>query len=251
MTCEHPTVPGAAGLAPELPVAGPGSRSYAFVIDWHIRLLLALAWLLIGMLAVNGGLYLSPTGVRPTALFDLLVALPSLAIYLLYHPVVELWMRGRTPGKRLAAVRIVDARGGIPSAGAILIRNALRLIDALPAFYCVGLTSTFLTARRVRIGDLAAGTFLMVDEPVPSRSRARDADRAQSGAPDLAAIDVARQLLKRWPELDPGRRSSLARSLLKSLAPAEAAAVDALADQDLEARLAQAAAGADGSGADG
>jgi len=30
-----------------LPVAGIGSRSYAFLIDWHIRFLLALAWLLL------------------------------------------------------------------------------------------------------------------------------------------------------------------------------------------------------------
>src|SRR5579871_2632596 len=27
-----------------LPIAGPGTRAYAFVIDWHIRLLIALAW---------------------------------------------------------------------------------------------------------------------------------------------------------------------------------------------------------------
>ena len=41
----------------ELPVAGIGSRSYAFLIDWHIRFLLALAWLV--LIAVMLGL-LSP-----------------------------------------------------------------------------------------------------------------------------------------------------------------------------------------------
>ena len=25
-------------------IVGPGGRAYAFVIDWHIRLILALAW---------------------------------------------------------------------------------------------------------------------------------------------------------------------------------------------------------------
>ena len=32
------------------------------------------------------------------------VALPALAIYFLYHPVVEVALRGSTPGKRLAGV---------------------------------------------------------------------------------------------------------------------------------------------------
>jgi len=48
------------GLAPELnvrsvtgidvalPVAGPGARSFAFIIDWHIRLILALTWYVVG-----------------------------------------------------------------------------------------------------------------------------------------------------------------------------------------------------------
>lgn len=36
-----------------LPIAGTGSRSYAFLIDWHIRVLLALAWL-IGTIALFG-----------------------------------------------------------------------------------------------------------------------------------------------------------------------------------------------------
>ena len=32
------------GVDVELAIAGPGSRAYAFLIDWHIRILLALTW---------------------------------------------------------------------------------------------------------------------------------------------------------------------------------------------------------------
>jgi uncharacterized RDD family membrane protein YckC len=238
---EHHTVSGAAGADLDLPLAGPGSRSYAFVIDWHIRLLLALAWLVIGMLALNGGLRLSDPGSKPTALFGFIVALPAAIIYFLYHPIVELWMRGRTPGKRMAGVRIVNAQGGIPSAGAIVIRNVFRLIDSLPAFYCVGLITTFFTARRVRIGDMAAGTFLMVDEPLSSAAFAPYGDAAGSVQRDLAGIELARQILDRWTELEPGRRRGLVRSLLKRIDGGEAEAVDAMSDQELKGKLARAA----------
>ena len=62
----------------------------------------------------------------------MLIFLPTSLIYLLYHPLVELAMRGRTPGKRMAGVRIVNRQGGTPSSLAILIRNGFRLIDCLP-----------------------------------------------------------------------------------------------------------------------
>ena len=44
----------ATGVDLHLNIAGPGARSYAFVIDWHIRLLLALAWLALVALLLFG-----------------------------------------------------------------------------------------------------------------------------------------------------------------------------------------------------
>ena len=241
MDGEHYTVPGAAGVDLDLPLAGPGSRSYAFIIDWHIRILLALAWLLIGSLAVNGGLHWGEQGSRPAAVFGFLVVLPAAILYFLYHPIVELSMRGRTPGKRMAGVRIVNAQGGIPSAGAIVIRNVFRLIDSLPACYCLGLITTFLSAQRVRIGDMAAGTLLIVDEPIASGAFTPYGDSAKSSERDLAGIELARQMLERWPELEPTKRRSLARTLLKRIDAAGGEGVDALSEQELKDRLTQAA----------
>ena len=36
MDNEQYTIPGMTGVDVSLPIAGPGSRSYAFIIDWHI-----------------------------------------------------------------------------------------------------------------------------------------------------------------------------------------------------------------------
>src|SRR5690606_18924459 len=96
--------------------------------------------------------------------FFVVVALPATAIYLLYHPVLEVAMRGRTPGKRIAGVRVVRRDGGVPGVGALLVRNVFRLVDSLPFLYCVGLTAAVLTEHSVRIGDMAAGTLLVYDD---------------------------------------------------------------------------------------
>ena len=72
-------------------------------------------------------------------------------------------MRGRTPGKRIAGVRLVTREGDIPGAGALLLRNIFRLLDSLPVCYLVGLATVVFTEHHVRVGDLAAGTLLVMD----------------------------------------------------------------------------------------
>jgi uncharacterized RDD family membrane protein YckC len=173
---ERLIVPSSTGVDVALPLAGPGSRSYAFVVDWHIRLLLAIAWYVCGALLAIGTLAPAARSKLP-AVFSLGVVLPAIAIYLLYHPVLEVAMRGRTPGKRIAGVKLVTRSGGTPSTGALLIRNVFRLIDSMPAFYVVGLVTCFVTADRVRIGDLAAGTVLVNDQQEAADALDRSEER--------------------------------------------------------------------------
>jgi len=217
-----------------LPLAGPGTRSYAFIIDWHIRLLLALAWVLVGLL-----IRLFAPGGRDTALSAGLIVLavyvPAAAIYFLYHPVLEVAMRGRTPGKRMAGARIVTREGATPGVGALLIRNLFRIIDSLPTLYVVGLVCCLLTEQRVRIGDLAAGTVLILDEGRAGKSLGHlGALLARSGL-NPEAIALVQDLLDRWRDLEPERRVSLARTVLARLEPGyDPAALD---ERDLHARL--------------
>src|ERR1700731_2811457 len=150
------------GIDVSLPVAGPGARAYAFLLDWHIRLILALGWFVLGALLYNGRFSLSPPLSNDARWFGAVVA-PALAIYFLYHHAVELALRGSTPGKRMAGVRIVARDGGAPSAGALLTRNVFRLVDSLPLFYGVGLITVVLTRDHLRIGDMAAGTLLVFE----------------------------------------------------------------------------------------
>ena len=145
-------------------------------------------------------------------------------------------MQGRTPGKRIAGVRIVTRLGGTPALGALLIRNVFRLIDSMPAMYVVGLLCTLLTAQRVRIGDLAAGTILVFDSGDAARQLAKAGEFAQQSSMDPLLLDIALDLLGRWNELDAERRATLARNLLVR-AGADAQSLQALGDAALRARL--------------
>ena len=148
----------ATGTVPELRIAGLGGRSYAFLVDWHIRVLAGLAW----YAASAWTLYEDFTVSEPDSTFWLVVAAPAAAVYLLYHPVLEIvW--GGTPGKRIAGVRIVALDGQRPSVAALAIRNALRPIDSL-VLYAVGATCVLISRQAVRLGDIAAGTVLIYVE---------------------------------------------------------------------------------------
>lgn len=231
MTDERVSVQSATGVDLTLAIAGPGSRTYAFVIDWHIRLLLGGAWLLLAGFALN--LNLNPRS--PDALLSLL---PAAVIYFLYHPIVEVALRGRTPGKRMAGVTLVNRNGGTPSTSALLIRNVFRLIDCLPAFYVVGLVCCFVTSNRVRIGDMAAGTLLVLDDSAASKSLARLETLAAASRLPLDALELVDQVLERWPHLEIGKRRQIACQLLARLEPGrDVAQLSSLPDEVLHARL--------------
>ena len=201
-----------------LPIAGTGSRSYAFLIDWHIRLILALAWFfgvgyLMGLAGSQGLMDEIFEHVGTTVFY--IILLPAFAIYGLYHPVLEIAMKGRTPGKRAAGIRVVTTNGEVPDVGALLIRNIFRLIDSLPMFYVLGLSVAMLSARQVRIGDMAAGTLLVYEKKL-----ARDAFSTLSNNEaitlDFATREVAEDLLKRWKMLESDVRVRIATKLLEN-----------------------------------
>jgi uncharacterized RDD family membrane protein YckC len=244
MTADTLVVTSPTGVDVELAIAGPGSRAYAFLIDWHIRLLVAIAWF---AAAIIGTREIHMAG-KSGASFAALVALPALLIYFLYHPVLELVMRGRTPGKRMAGVRIVDRQGGTPSSLALLIRNAFRLIDCLPVFYGVGLSITIFSAQRVRLGDMAAGTLLVHDGDQESKALSQLGALALNPALDAATLALGNDLLLRWQELESVTRRHLARELLTRIATAGVATplttqVDTLDDAKLRQQVRDALSG--------
>ena len=220
------------GIDVDFKVAGPGGRSYAFIVDWHIRFLLAAAWLLFSNLIAK---VLSEDEVAVTSF---VIMAPTLVIYFLYHPILEVAMAGRTPGKRIAGIRIVTADGQVPGYGALLIRNILRLVDCLPFAYALGLTVTLFTRDSVRVGDLAAGTLLVYVETDHGDALAN----LPSGVIDRLGFEQAeliQDLVERWPTLQQEVRRKLAIRLLNALgAPPHPEEPDAQLLHELRRQLA-------------
>lgn len=208
------------GIDVSLAVAGAGARSFAFIIDWFVRLVLALAWYALGAFVYNRGLSIAAPLTNDATWFGAVVT-PALAIYFLYHYAVELAMRGRTPGKRTAGIRIVARDGSAPGAGALLVRNVFRLIDTLPVLYCLGLVAVIATREHLRVGDMAAGTLLVYERDAAHLPPAAEAPRLDARASELVA-----ELLERWPTLAPDARLQLGQQLLARYGGGAAAAAD-------------------------
>ena len=200
------------GVDVALPVAGPGARSFAFLIDWLIRAILSIAWYVIAAMQHNHGWNIAAPLTPDSAWFVYVVAPPA-AIYFLYHPVWEVVTRGRTPGKRMAGVQIVSRDGGAPGVGALLARNVFRLIDSFPVAYAVGLVTAMVTRNHVRIGDLAAGTLLIYVHQDTELVR-YPGIQPDGNKLDATTVEVVNDLLHRWDTLDRDARDRIARTIL-------------------------------------
>jgi uncharacterized RDD family membrane protein YckC len=82
-----------------------------------------------------------------------------LALALGYYVLSEA-LTGKTLGKRLVGIRVVDEEGDAPDLAAAMIRNVLRLIDGL-FFYLVGALFALKSDRGQRLGDRAAHTVVV------------------------------------------------------------------------------------------
>jgi uncharacterized RDD family membrane protein YckC len=218
------------GVDVALPVAGPGARSFAFVIDWHIRSILTIAWYVVAALLHNGAWRLAAP-LSPGGAWFVYVVAPAASIYFLYHPVWEVATRGSTPGKRMAGIQVVGRDGSAPSVGSLLTRNVFRLIDSFPLAYAVGLVTTMLTRNHVRIGDVAAGTLLVYFHEHAAPARYTGERAAGSHFLDAAKSEVLNELLQRWPSLDPAARHRIAQQLLTDTAADDEAALRARLEQ--------------------
>jgi uncharacterized RDD family membrane protein YckC len=94
------------------------------------------------------------TGMPALILIGVLVS-----VMLIYFILLE-GLFGATLGKMVAEIKVTTRDGGRISMRASIIRNLLRFIDGI-GLYLVAAFSVILTSRRVRLGDLAAGTVVL------------------------------------------------------------------------------------------
>lgn len=109
-----------------------------------------------GMVAMGG-----PLGGYGGALLALQFGAP---VGLLVYQTAFEGYYGQTIGKRLRGIVVVRTDGDRCTWTAAAIRNLLRVVDVLPAFYLVGIVTAYLSSSQNRIGDLAADTIVVSAE---------------------------------------------------------------------------------------
>jgi uncharacterized RDD family membrane protein YckC len=135
-------------------LAGAGNRGFAAVVDF----------LLASVIAFTANVILSWIGVFNEATFFLvggLALIVTLVLIWAYFILLEWLWNGQTIGKRAYRLRVINEDGSPAQFTAVLIRNLLRLVDFLPAFYGVGVLVIVLSPKSQRLGDLAAGTYVV------------------------------------------------------------------------------------------
>jgi uncharacterized RDD family membrane protein YckC len=149
-------------VAIRMPIAGIGSRFIALLVDY---LIWVPAILIVGKIFA----YFKPS----LGAFNKLSEQWAAAIYLFliflfnwgYFTLFEAFWNGRTPGKRVARIRVIQRSGRAIGLFESMARNFIRYIDMFPWLvpYAVGVVAIFATRDHQRLGDLAAGTLVVRD----------------------------------------------------------------------------------------
>ena len=137
--------------------AGLGYRFTALLIDTIIQSI--ILFLLIASMETSFLLFGGSSSDLSIALFIVIFAV----VYHGYFFIFELLLKGKTPGKALMKIQVVRIDGRAADVSGIILRNIVRLVDFLPAFYAIGVISMFVNKDSRRLGDLVAGTIVIVE----------------------------------------------------------------------------------------
>ncbi|MBD8878929.1 RDD family protein [Rhodanobacter sp. 7MK24] len=188
------------GISLRLRAVGPLPRAQAWMIDTVIRLVL----LMLGMAPLS----LLGTGGRGVAM------LLMFALLWAYWVICELWLDGQSLGKRALGLRVVNLDGTPVTWLPSVTRNLLRVVDALPGVYGVGLASTLVDPCARRLGDIVAGTMVVYAKELPIGHQVPAAPAQPLPVPlapeeQAALVDFA----ERADRLTPQRQEELANLL--------------------------------------
>ena len=203
------------GVELRLRLAGVGSRFSAGLVDFAIK------GALVSAVAVAAGLI--GGGAASLAVFGVGLLFAMVMFDILF----EVRSGGRTPGKRLIGLRVVQSDGSPVGLRASAVRNLLRLVEGLPLSYVPAIVCILATRANQRIGDLAAGTVVVHE----ARAQASPPSLAPPPAPpehtagwDVSAVTpeelaAVRSFLQRRDGFSPEARAAVAQRLAAALEP--------------------------------
>ncbi|MEM7673516.1 MAG: RDD family protein [Verrucomicrobiota bacterium] len=139
-----------------------------------------------------------------------------------YFLILEFGWKGKTIGKKLFNLKVMDSRGFRLRLDQVVMRNLMRFVDSLPLFYCLGGVVSLINRRSQRLGDIIAGTVVVraPDREIPKLSEISDTEyNSFSEHPRMEALlrervspiqaKIALQALQRRDSLEPTARIKL------------------------------------------
>ena len=175
-------------VAIEMPLAGIGSRFIAILVDyliWGAAFVLIIA---MGAIIIPAVHFLGRVSANwAIGIFVLIVFLLQWGYFALF----EAFGNGRTPGKRVAKIRVIHQSGRGISFIESLARNLVRFVDYLPGFYAVGVVAIFVSRRHQRLGDMVAGTLVVRDRLIEPPHWSGASSRTITGPAFAPAADTS------------------------------------------------------------
>ena len=203
-------------VALDLPPAGLGSRMVSGLIDVVVTLLLLVAVILV---------FVTASLQADQALGWVAWIGTLITVFLVFPTTVETLTRGKSLGKLAMGLRTVRDDAGPITVQHAFVRALIAIVEVyafsgVPAFF-----SALLNSRGKRLGDLAAGTYVVRERvrlrlPLPPQMPPRLADWAHSAdiAPLPAGLVLAlRQYLGRLPTIDPESRARIGTRLAQEV----------------------------------
>jgi uncharacterized RDD family membrane protein YckC len=201
-------------------LAGGGNRGFAALIDFVIATLIFIGAFF--MFSLFAGV----VGFQGASPYFGIAALLTFAIAWSYFILLEWLGNGQTIGKRIFGLRVIADDGAPAGFTAVLVRNLVRMVDFLPGFYGFGLLAIVVSSRSQRLGDLAAGTFVVraprpqldyfsLRTVTPIGAGAQVETRTMPGE----AQRLVREFVAREAKLAPDHRARLAKQLADRLRP--------------------------------
>jgi len=156
-------------------VAGVMTRAMAWLVDQGV------------LLALRIGMAWAASMILPASLAQAALIVAVLVTDFGYFVVLELVMTGQTPGKRAFSIRVIPDDGTRLVGTSVLIRNLLRVVEAMAPFFFVGGVVMLAERYHRRLGDLAAGTLVVRDVKATIPTAVREAERRHNTFQDNPA----------------------------------------------------------------
>jgi uncharacterized RDD family membrane protein YckC len=234
------------GVRLDFAVAGPAPRIFAYAIDFAIvSVLLVLLfvflvtsmpigraierWLAAHMTQLSRSARSAHPNPRTIGTIEgAIIAAVMLAQFVVefgYFTFWEMVTNGRSPGKAAVGLRVVQRNGFPIDLRASLVRNVMRIVDILPAYYLTGLVSIILSPSSERLGDHAAGTIVVrLDRPeaaaeidTAAGSAALTLTREQVARLGPREMQLIRATLRRVEDLPGERGDGLLREVAEAM----------------------------------